>query len=146
VCGPCAACCYIPAVPILKKACNTLCGHSSGAGCGIYPERPSECRAYACLWLDSDLGEASDRPDLVGLMFDRPSLVEDHADYAGVPFVCAREAWPGARDGKRAADLLVRFSRSWVVRLTGHDGKTTLFGPRSLIDRLVARAAARAGP
>lgn len=131
-------------MPVLEKACNSLCANSTAAGCGIYPDRPSECRAYACLWLDSDLGEATDRPDLLGLMFDRPSLVEDHADYAGVPFVCAREAWPGARHGERAAELLARFSRAWVVRLTTHAGRTTLSGPAHLIDLLVTRAEARA--
>lgn len=132
-------------MPGLQKACYTLCVHSSANGCGIYAGRPSECRAYACLWLDSDLGETDDRPDMIGVIFDRPSLVEDHADYRGVPFVCAREVWPDARDGARASDLITRFARSWVVRLTTHDGRTRLLGPGHLLESLVRRAEERAG-
>jgi hypothetical protein len=144
-CGECTGCCFLPAVPALGKPVCTLCVNARGAaGCAIYAERPRECREYSCLWLSSDLGEAGDRPDHVGLMFDRPTLVHEHPDYAGIPFVCARELRDGARDEARAAELLLRFSRSWVVRLTALDGRTQLLGPRSLVDQLVARARARA--
>ncbi|HZV02343.1 MAG TPA: hypothetical protein VFF73_36890 [Planctomycetota bacterium] len=143
-CGACAACCYIPAVPSLGKGEYELCRHSSASGCGVYASRPRECRDYSCLWLSSELGELTDRPDRVGLVFDRPSLIEEHADYAGVPFVCAREIHADAREGERAAELLRRLARAWVVRLTSPDGRTRLTGPAPLIELLMERARARA--
>ncbi len=142
-CGACAACCYIPAVPSLGKREYELCRHSSPSGCGVYESRPGECRDYSCLWLSSELGELADRPDRIGLVFDKPSLVGDHADYAGVPFICAREIHAGARDGERAAELLGLFARSWVVRLTSPDGRTRLTGPAPLVELLAERASQR---
>jgi len=142
-CGECAACCYIPAVPSLAKPAYELCRHSSKGGCRIYAERPQECRDYSCLWLSSELGEATDRPDRIGIVFDRPSLVSDHADYAGVDFICAREIHEGARHGARAAELIRRFARTWVVRITSPEGKTQLMGPVSLVQLLLDRAEAR---
>jgi hypothetical protein len=130
-------------VPSLGKGEYELCRHSTASGCGVYESRPRECREYSCLWLSSDLGELTDRPDRVGLVFDKPSLLEDHADYAGVPFVCAREIHAGARDGARAAELLRLFARSWVVRLTNPEGRTQLTGPAPLIELLRERARAR---
>lgn len=143
-CGACAACCYLPAVPSLGKPPNVLCRHSSREGCGTYAARPQECVDYSCLWLSSELGELTDRPDRIGIVFDRPSLVADHADYLGVAFVCAREVHEGARNGARARDLLLRFARAWVVRLTSPDGRTQLMGPDHLIQRLRSRAEVRA--
>ena len=144
-CGACTACCFFPAVPSLGKPEFELCRHASERGCAIYADRPGECRDYECLWLSSELGELTDRPDRLGIVFDRPALVAQHPDYAGIDFICARELYEGARDGVRAADLLRRLSRAWVVRLTSVTGATQLIGPERLVRVLVARAAAR-GP
>jgi hypothetical protein len=131
-------------VPSLDKPAYKLCQHSSSSGCGIYSSRPQECRDYSCLWLSSDLGEVTDRPDEIGIVFDKPTLVSDHADYQGVPFVCAREIHVGARNRARAAELLVLFARTWVVRVTDPSGRTQLTGPRHLIELLLTRAKERA--
>lgn len=131
-------------MPILDKPAYQLCRHSKPSGCEVYEARPQECRDYSCLWLSDELGEVADRPDAIGVVFDRPSLVADHEDYRGVPFVCAREMFAGAREGARAADLLRRFARTWVVRLTSPDGRTQLTGPESLVQLLVSRARSRA--
>lgn len=143
-CGECAACCELPAVPSLDKEACTACPHSSPAGCAIYADRPAECRDYRCLWLDDAIGDEADRPDRLGLMFDLPSLVQDHPDYQGVQVICAREVRAGARDEPRAAALLTRLARSMVVRLTARGGRTQLMGPRPLLELLVRRAADRA--
>ncbi len=143
-CGECAACCELPAVPSLGKPACSPCPRSSPAGCTTYDDRPAECRAYRCLWLDDALGDEADRPDRLGLMFDLPSLVQDHPDYQGVHVICAREVRPGARDEPRAAALLTRLARGMVVRLTARDGRTQLMGPRSTVELLVRRAAERA--
>lgn len=142
-CGECAACCELPAVPSLGKEACTPCPNSSAAGCAIYPDRPGECRDYRCLWLDDAVGDEADRPDRLGLMFDLPSLVQDHPDYQGVQVICAREVRPGARDEPRAAALLTRLARRLVVRLSAPSGRTQLMGPRPLLELLVRRAAER---
>lgn len=163
-CGACAACCYVPAVPELAKDVFQDCPHSrtkltgralappralplaapAATGCEIYATRPAACRDYRCLWLDDALGEDADRPDQLGLMFDLPTLISEHPDYAGVAVICAREVWTAARDGPRASGLLARLARAMVVRLTDPQGKTRLFGPRTAIELLARRAAARA--
>lgn len=157
-CGACAACCFIPAVPELGKDVYQDCAHSrvklgrplpllaaapSAAGCEIYAGRPTACRDYRCLWLDDAVGEEQDRPDRLGLMFDLPSSVQDHPDYAGVQVVCAREVRGGARDGARAAGMLTRLAGTFVVRVTDPGGRTVLMGPRAAIGLLARRAAAR---
>lgn len=144
-CGECDACCTIGGVPSLGKPAYTPCPRSTCAGCAIYAARPRECREYRCLWLDDAIGDDADRPDLLGLVFDLPTLVEEHPDYAGVRVICARETRRGARDGPRAADLLTRLARRMVVRLTAVDGRTQLMGPRDAVGLLARRAAERAG-
>jgi len=58
-CGPCNLCCQVLDIPVLAKPSGTLCRHASGGGCGIYPDRPHDCRAFVCGWLAWDfLGEA----------------------------------------------------------------------------------------
>lgn len=143
-CGECAACCDLPGVPSLGKAPCTPCQHPSAAGCEVHAARPQECREYRCLWLDDALGDDAARPDRLGLMFDLPSLVQDHPDYAGVQVICAREVRHGARDEPRGAALLTRLARAMVVRLTARGGATQLCGPRPMVELLAARAAARA--
>lgn len=130
-------------MPSLDKLPYTTCKHACAAGCASYAERPGECHAYRCLWLDDAVGDAADRPDLLGLMFDLPSLVQDHPDYQGIQAVCARELHARARDETRAAALLVRLARVMIVRLTSPSGRTELMGPRHLVDLLVERARAR---
>jgi hypothetical protein len=142
VCGPCNACCNYPAVPVLKKPAYVLCDHASLTGCGIYGERPPECAAYTCLWLDGEFSP-SDRPDQIGFAFDRPTWLEEHADYEGIQAICARELWQEARSGERARDLLRRLSSVMVVRLTAWGGGTQLMGPSRWIQLLSQRAAER---
>ena len=51
-CGSCGLCCKLLAVEALAKPAHQWCSHfEAGAGCGIYAERPQECRTFRCLWL-----------------------------------------------------------------------------------------------
>jgi len=53
-CGTCTMCCKIMAVSQLHKPKNTWCEHCSvGVGCKIYPDRPSSCQSFRCIWLQT---------------------------------------------------------------------------------------------
>ncbi|WP_407166245.1 hypothetical protein [Bradyrhizobium sp. ORS 111] len=55
-CGDCTLCCKVMAIEELAKAANAWCAHCKpGHGCLIYPNRPAECRSFACVWLVNDL-------------------------------------------------------------------------------------------
>jgi len=58
-CGDCTLCCKLMAISALGKPAGTWCPHCAvGHGCRIYPDRPPECRTFACGWLvDPKLGE-----------------------------------------------------------------------------------------
>ena len=57
-CNGCSLCCTLLAVNELTKPAGVACQHSDG-GCSIYPDRPTTCRQFKCLWLDREdaLGE-----------------------------------------------------------------------------------------
>jgi hypothetical protein len=66
-CGPCTLCCTVLDIPELAKPAGRPCVHL-GAGCGIYPDRPTPCRVFTCGWLATEaLGEAW-RPDIAGFL------------------------------------------------------------------------------
>ena len=58
-CGTCTLCCKLMGIGALDKPQGAWCVHCQpGQGCGIYPDRPQECRNFHCLWLtDESLGE-----------------------------------------------------------------------------------------
>src|SRR3954471_10751405 len=57
-CGTCTLCCKLMAVAALSKPASIWCTHCTpGRGCGIYEQRPEECRTFHCNWLvDARLG------------------------------------------------------------------------------------------
>lgn len=82
LCGGCTACCRVLEVPALPKAAGVECPFCDGAGCVIYPDRPSACRNYRCGWLSSQIVAASMdmahhamgaelRPDRCGVIVDQ---------------------------------------------------------------------------
>jgi len=58
-CGTCTLCCKLMGIGALDKPQGQWCAHCQpGKGCGIYLDRPQECRQFNCLWLtDERLGE-----------------------------------------------------------------------------------------
>src|SRR5262245_37397574 len=58
-CDGCTLCCKLLPVEALNKPRTVLCSHcTSGVGCGIYEQRPSECQDFYCEYrLNSELGE-----------------------------------------------------------------------------------------
>ncbi|MDP2259567.1 MAG: YkgJ family cysteine cluster protein [Caulobacter sp.] len=68
-CGPCNLCCKVLHVESLTKPPGRWCRHTAaGAGCGIHGAHPTDCRAFACGWLQwPELGEAW-RPSTAGFL------------------------------------------------------------------------------
>lgn len=69
-CGDCGLCCKLMGVQALNKPPVKWCVHFRRAsGCGIYQDRPTDCRVFNCLWLlaDDRLGEAW-KPTVAGFL------------------------------------------------------------------------------
>lgn len=110
-CGPCTACCTVPAIAELDKPADTRCGHCTSDGCGIYAARPEPCRTFFCgwrrlPWLPQDL-----RPDRSGVI-----VMLELAPDAPNPFdrQCIVARWVDrdpAADRALAARLIEMFRR-----------------------------------
>lgn len=68
-CGPCTACCRVPAIEVLAKPAGVLCRHSTGTACGIYQDRPEVCVRWYCLWRKIGALPNALRPDRSGVIF-----------------------------------------------------------------------------
>ena len=68
-CGNCAVCCFVGAVPAIRKPAHCACPHQEGKGCSIYGAsiRPKVCSDFQCAWLRG-AGHLGDRPDLSNVM------------------------------------------------------------------------------
>lgn len=66
----------------LSKAAWLDCDHLCSAGCGVYEERFSICKAFRCVWLQGQY-EDSDRPDLLGVLFNVRPLTSDERQTVG---------------------------------------------------------------
>lgn len=69
-CDECGLCCKLMGVRALDKPPSKWCTHFRRAkGCGIYEDRPTDCRVFSCLWLLSDnrLGPEW-KPSVAGFM------------------------------------------------------------------------------
>ncbi|MEM1183809.1 MAG: hypothetical protein AAGI53_02295 [Planctomycetota bacterium] len=113
-CGSCRVCCKLPDIPELDKPRDTWCrfsAKSKGApGCTRYEARPDVCREFECAWL-SGLGDADDRPDKLGVLWQPLDLPDGRR---GLGIV---EARPGALNEPRARAWLERFERAKPGRI-----------------------------
>lgn len=71
-CGDCSLCCSALRIMTFNKPAGHFCQYcpTGRGGCEIYTIRPTECRAFSCLWLDGELPRPW-RPDKVGVVFYR---------------------------------------------------------------------------
>lgn len=82
-CGSCTVCCRVPSLEsnLVSKPAGAMCNHCDGSGCKIYFARPTECKKFSCLWLDSqsrnDVMGPELRPDRCGVMFAKNSTDND---------------------------------------------------------------------
>ena len=55
-CGNCTLCCKLLGITEIDKPRGEWCRHCEvGSGCGIYADRPSECRDFYCVYLTSPM-------------------------------------------------------------------------------------------
>jgi hypothetical protein len=79
-CGTCRACCIVPELSEGDeyKAPYTPCRHLCASGCGIYDKRPTVCKKFKCLWLESQSGNQPMRrelrPDICGAFLVQNSI------------------------------------------------------------------------
>jgi hypothetical protein len=110
VCGECTACCTIMAVDELNKGNYQGCPHDCGR-CAIYDARPRTCRNWSCGWLLGHIeGDERQRPDKLGLMFNRERL-------GGEMIPVVYEVWPGAGREANNAALLGEMSQKMPIIL-----------------------------
>ena len=51
-CGECSLCCKLMGIATIDKPAGKWCPHcKADRGCGIYEQRPQECRNFVCGWL-----------------------------------------------------------------------------------------------
>jgi hypothetical protein len=63
-CGSCGLCCKLMGIAALDKPPGPWCSHfKRGVGCGVYADRPAECRSFECEWLRSEGLGPEWRPD-----------------------------------------------------------------------------------
>lgn len=87
-CGPCRTCCQELKIdaPELKKKGGVLCPHHTGAGCGIYADRPKVCREFLCGWrLFEELGDEW-RPDLSGVLIVKRASADMPKEFHGAEY------------------------------------------------------------
>jgi hypothetical protein len=71
VCGGCTLCCKLIGVASLAKPAGQKCQHSKhGKGCAIYPNRPHDCRTWACRWIADVDTAGMPRPDRCHYVID----------------------------------------------------------------------------
>ena len=103
-CGSCTLCCKVMAITALKKPMNKWCEFcDKGAGCKIYPSRPSECQTFDCLWLKDETFPDEFKPQRSRIVF-----TVEHGGRRLSAHVDA--AFPGAWQEKKLYALLKRLS------------------------------------
>lgn len=150
-CGACRACCKLPEIPEFGKPANVWCQHANpspdGPGCRIYNERPEGCRRFACGWMQG-IGGPDDRPDKLGVMWQRVTLGDGREGIAAV------EMTPRALESPRVQAYLRQFMRTRPGRVAIRRAEETHFRratltvsapPRSSTIDFLKRAGTNAG-
>jgi len=84
----------------LSKSFHTPCLHQTGTGCGVYAERPADCKDYRCLWLQGQLPEEL-RPDRCGILVDAEG---------GDEWLVIQECRPGALSSPVGCEIVRQLS------------------------------------
>ena len=115
-CSGCTMCCKLLSVEELNTPPLSWCPHCiTKSGCGIYDERPTECRQFYCEYLlDAALGDhwKPSRCKMVVVLEDYANALVIHTDPSR-PHVWRQE--PYHSDIRRWARAAVRKGRQVVV-------------------------------
>ncbi len=134
-CGECTACCTNLGVQEIQKPEFEQCRHVCERGCAIYPERPSACMGYECLWLlDAEIVDTDDRPDKLGVIFS-PSTSDFFGNHIQVSEVWSGAATDGAT-GDRVRMYVGAMGKSLPVLLIEKGRRTLIDGPEAIRDKL----------
>ena len=122
-CGDCGLCCKLMGVSSLAKPPAKWCVHFRRAsGCGIYEDRPHDCRVFNCTWLLSDALDGTWKPSIAGFVLHTEQagkrlIVECDAarphDWKREPYQSALRGWAASGE----LELLI-FAGQRGVRLT----------------------------
>lgn len=141
-CGECVACCQVLRIdaPGLRKEAGVTCPNCTGAGCGIYAQRPQVCREWLCMWMRAPDIPDDFRPDRLGVMFSFESDVHSANPFERRYFVGRYLRDPATVDMDRLGQLLDYLSRGarhvpiWLSK----EGEMRLVHPRKpLADAIV---------
>ena len=128
-CGGCTECCTALAVKSLDKPDGVKCVHLVADGCGIYANRPDDCRAFMCLWLTRESTTDRDRPDRCGVVLSATSPKEPVNQALQVLTVLAVESRPGAIGSYHGERVLKAASQRMLLNVARCDGTRTWRGP-----------------
>lgn len=71
-CGECTMCCKLLPVVELDKPAGVMCDHCVGrSSCGIYSERPQDCKTFECMYYQMENVSTDLRPDKCGVIFEK---------------------------------------------------------------------------
>jgi len=114
-CGDCQLCCTLIPVKELKKPGNSVCEHQCASGCGIYTDRPQECRTYQCLWRSEEEFPDEYRPDRIDCVIDL------HETSIGLAVFC-HQMREGQWQEENIYGLLIRIAKyndCWICAVYG---------------------------
>ena len=111
ICNGCTVCCTVMGAAELAKPFYAQCEHKVDKGCGIYDNRPQNCKDFVCSWAAGFLGEGDSwRPDHCGLLF----FLRRFSDGLWIEIY---ESAPGAAADAKRVDYLVQRLSSRVVKV-----------------------------
>jgi hypothetical protein len=132
-CGQCTGCCTALSVPEIGKNNGETCKHEvKRRGCGIYQNRPAQCRNFYCFW-KLGIGSRKDSPHLTG-------VVIDSYEHEGKIILRCAEVWNGAADEGKPGWLFLMSISSFAdtILIMKKDGTQRILYRK--VDRLVTRS------
>ncbi len=143
-CGACTACCFEITIDDreMRKPPRQTCVHCVAEGCGIYADRPQDCRTWFCAWRRvADLPDHL-RPDRSGVL---ACVVESYAAENPLQRLYLIAQWLGGRPIARseAADQLLAALRRYGLPVwVGSGDRMSLHFPRQEVGLAVMRGEA----
>lgn len=128
-CGLCTLCCTALGVEDLDKPAGVPCVHLTPGGCGIYEDRPEQCRRFECDWLRGN-GDRDLRPDRIGAVITSSEI--------GMNFHVLPEKhdrWQRSRKLRRMVEKLVEAGFSVFV-VSGETDRTVYTGDQKVLDQI----------